>query len=98
MNNTNATGDREHQDKQIHTTLPSFHGSGALNSIHDPMDTDTFTNELVRQGVLLQEVCWNRTRQLTSISLLAEYTVLLLILVAVEGQQELLEIDGEYRE
>ena len=32
------------------------------------------------------------------ISLLAEYTVLLLILVEVEGQQELREIEGEQRE
>ena len=40
-------------------------------------------------GVTL--MCWRRTRQL----LVAEYTVLLLILGEVEGQQELLEVDEE---
>ena len=36
--------------------LPSFHGSGAVSWCHEPMDTETLANELVRQGAMLQEV------------------------------------------
>ena len=35
--------------------LSFCHGSGALMSLHDPMDTETLANELARQGALLQE-------------------------------------------
>ena len=41
---------------------------------------------------------WEQDSSVDPISLLAEYTVSLLILMEVEGQQELLEIEGEYRE
>ena len=41
---------------------------------------------------------WEQDSSADPISLLAEYTALLLILVEVERQQELLEIEGEQEE
>ena len=38
------------------TSLSFCHGSGALTSLHDPMDNETLANELARGGgALLQE-------------------------------------------
>ena len=52
------------QEKVLSITLPSFHGCGALISLHDPMDIETLANEL---AVVITGKHEHRNRQLSTL-------------------------------
>ena len=63
-----------------------------------PFGSDDFSsrgNENSRHVTGSANCVWDLDSSVDPVSLLAEYTVLLLILVEAEGQQELREIEGE---